>query len=1854
MLTRALHAYRILCLCGLFGLAQLALAQPRPGTGFPPFTPAQSGGFDAVNLQSLNVGFMVPVVSHPGRGLGFSYSLAYNSLAWRPVSNGTTKTWGFTDGWTTVGPIGTVTNQRQTIPFGSCQQTWFTNYVYTDPSGTPHLFPVARYTGCSPPANTLTGHALDASGYYMDISGTIAGAAPIVRAPDGTMVNFKTTFTINANGDLITQNPTITDPNGNQLTSVSCAPGNGSNPCISETDWTDTLGQTALKITNQYNGPNGVMSETDYSRLAVDGSYQAVALKYEFVTVQTNFGCSGVGEYTASNVRLVSEIDLPNGQKYAFTYEPTPGSTGPVTGRIKQVTLPTGGTITYQYPGPNGGLDCFDGASLQLTRTISDGSTSATWNYLRARNNKGGTTTITAPQLSYDSAANQTVITFDPTLGVETQRKIYQGAANGSPMRTINTAWSSSTSTFNITPTSQTVILEDGSTQSEVEIAYDTNGLLQSQKEHDWGSGAPGAVLRTTNFYYSTAYSNLNIIDRVVRQTVTDAGGTIKSRTDITYDDPGFINIPCITLAAQHDDADYGCSYTTRGLPTSVTTYTNASTPAGGVTKNFSYDSVGNLVSAQLNCCQQKQWNFSATTQYAFPDSVVSGGTGTQLTTSATYYLTTGQVKTSTDENGQITTLSYGDAGHLDRLTDIQRPDNAHITRAYDDLDHIVTDTSPVQGTNVVQTVTALDGLGRPVTTTTEDASNTIYSISQRQYDPLGRAYMASNPYTTSPQFFTTTQFDAMGRPTVVTLPDGAQTTSSYSTNSVTLTDPAGKQRRSLSNSLGQMIEVDEPGGGSAATPSSGSLAINGTLHSWTGSAQSATSGRVELTFSGTLQSKASCSPSGQPCTDSGTISITVAGFTKSVGYSSSTGTNSGPAVQALASAFHLDTNSPVDAIYYGADESGNYVMDLIARATGAATNYPLSTSIVSNNPSNFPTPSFQVSAGSSLIGGQDSSSGGTQYDSGVVYVSVGMFTASAPYSHTGNNTAAMIASALVAAGPTSLNQSGSPVTATVSGSTIALTYKAAGAATNVFVAADSSTANPDNPSFSSPGVTLSGGADAAPATLSTPAVTTYAYSGAGNLLQVTEGVQSRTYGYDDMGRVTDATTPEAGHVGYQYNSFSLLTQKTDARGVITTYAYDTLNRLQTVSYNVGSTGVPATPTVTYQYGTNSAQNNNGRLIKTLDGLGSEAYSYDQFGRVTQVQKAISGTTYSISYAYNLASELTQITYPSGRVVQQSFDAIGRLCEIAPQTTGCATAASPYATAYGYNSASQMTGFNYGNGVNAVFGYSTDRMQLTSLSYAKGTQALFGLNYFYQVDSTNCPTGSAGNNGQIQCITDTVDSGRNVAYTYDSLARLATAATKGSTNYPAWGLSFAYDRFGNRTAQTVTAGSGFPVSTPTDPATNRINVGSYTYDANGNMTNDGNNILVYDAANHTVSSTQSGVTSTYSYDCKSLRVVKSSGGTTTVYIFSGSKVIAEYQNGTAPNAPTREYIYSGSGLLAKIEGGTTNYYHADHLSTRATTDTNGSVVGQQGLYPFGDPWYDSGTTSRKKLADYERDPESGNDYALARSYVNRIGRFASPDPMGGGIGNPQGLNRYSYVANDPVNAADPSGMFVLGIDRFLSGWGGFGSNGSFGAGWDEFYFLENPTRVGTATLYHSLGDNFHFENYSSADLANFASEGELSVLGRWGIYNYALVDPTQGQTRRQLFRNAEDDALRRLTDPRCARAFQGGAARIRATSYRQVPRNAYPNYPDDWIATTLDATHVAINAQGAFYGNTGATIVDPTTNMRYDLTADSLRVLDILHELGHQLNITLNEWVNHHVDPIRELANDLYVLQNCF
>jgi RHS repeat-associated protein len=105
---------------------------------------------------------------------------------------------------------------------------------------------------------------------------------------------------------------------------------------------------------------------------------------------------------------------------------------------------------------------------------------------------------------------------------------------------------------------------------------------------------------------------------------------------------------------------------------------------------------------------------------------------------------------------------------------------------------------------------------------------------------------------------------------------------------------------------------------------------------------------------------------------------------------------------------------------------------------------------------------------------------------------------------------------------------------------------------------------------------------------------------------------------------------------------------------------------------------------------------------------------------------------------------------------------------------------------------------------------------------------------------------------------------------------------------------------------------------------------------------------------------------------------------------------------------------------------------------------NGTFVNSLDYTPFGQIF--SGDTSDPYLfTGKERDTESGNDFFNARYYASTTGRFLSPDPSGlayAHLANPQSLNLYSYVRNNPLRFVDPTGLAgcqLEGMDTSCNG-----------------------------------------------------------------------------------------------------------------------------------------------------------------------------------------------------------------------
>jgi RHS repeat-associated protein len=767
-------------------------------TGFPPFGSFQSTGFDAVNQQNLNAIFVIPISSIPGRGQSFQYNLANNSLlwtqttvapiTWTPVTDATgSPTWGWNYGPALAGEgqillqitshtcryIDPNTGMQAFAPY-----SFYSNFRYRDWVGTVHPFAGAytvasqnAQTYCGIQTTTYSGYSTDNSGFYIYAS----QSSTYVLSPAG----------VNAGGAPV-------DTNGNYISQTVHS---------NETDWTDTAGHLALKaIKNSTN--------TQYEWQDSSGNYTAAStttVQLSALSIKTNFACSGVGEYTGT-ASLPTEIDLPNGQKYLLTYEPTPSNSGYYTGRIKRVTLPTGGYYEYDYPTTAGdGIVCADASVNSLTRVMNDGTNTSTWTFSRAPSGSNWVTAVTAPQMPYDTAANNSVYTFNSS-AQQITAQFYQGAVLSANLkRTVNTAWTGGA------PATQITILENGHTQNEVETSYDTYGNLLTLKEHDWGTNLPGSILRTTTWTYlnSSPYISANILNRPTRVTVADSGGTIRSRTDAAYDESGYINSTCITGAPQHNDSNFGCSFTTRGDPTTVTTYTNPAGGTGPVTSHNYYDDLGNLTKVTDPNNNPTSYVYASTFGYAYPTTVTNA---LNQSNTSNYNSYTGRLISSTDPNNQQTTYTYDS---MLRLSQVNYPDGGQTAWTFTGATSITTTTKMNSSQNILTTA-LLDGLGRyKENQLNSDPEGVVYQ--DTTYDPLGRVYTASNPYrTTSDATYgiTTYRYDTLGRIISVTLQDGSVTTAAYATNTATVTDPASKKRQTGIDGLGRLTQVTEDPGG--------------------------------------------------------------------------------------------------------------------------------------------------------------------------------------------------------------------------------------------------------------------------------------------------------------------------------------------------------------------------------------------------------------------------------------------------------------------------------------------------------------------------------------------------------------------------------------------------------------------------------------------------------------------------------------------------------------------------------------------------------------------------------------------------------------------------------------------------------------------------------------------------------------------------------------------------------------------------------------------------------------------------------------------------------------------------------
>jgi hypothetical protein len=715
---RALAALIAFC-----SFAELAMGQVNPGT--PSFSAYDSGQYDTINLQNLNVGLHIPVMSKSG---AFPFKLAMSGGNSYVFDSGGTLAPGIiytslriaannlVGGLVPVG-YGTPTSATCPVADGGGSATELGSWHIITNDGTFHPFPATDviYVGttCS---SSFTDTTIDGSGFTLTV--TSSGGTVSVG-------------TISTSGGATYNGDSFTDSNSNTL-SYSAVTGN----------YTDTLGLTAATVTTSATNVIGSIGWTDIS-----GS-PAVTPTYTSYTLESSFNCSGAIDYSDSGIYLPTAFAFPDTTSLQLSWENNEVTSSYKTGRLAKITLRSGSTVSFNY-NPGGvtsapyNLNCTYLIPNSMTRTTSDGMVTYTWTKTTA----GNTTT------RLDIGKNKTVFTFNSTpVLTEVQSYVNTGTVasptySSTPTKQIVYCYNTSSPTVSSCPTA---VVQEPIT--EVDAFTTLGGMSTSSRQQTQYDGGPsGALPHYGNVTYSAQY--LFGATSPTRTTTITYGSACGSGSTVN-------NKPCSVITTENDSGTaYTVAYSKYSYDTHGNLLTTYVSPNGGTsflsnptvnsyngngTPSTTYDLAGNATTYAYNSANYT--GCGSCTQYPFATSVTKGG----LTTYATWNGIGGVKLTDEDASSNVTIYGYESSGGTAdpwwRLRSVTDPlsDETWITPTVTSLNS----SFEFNSSNSIQSITTtVDGYGRPIDT-------------QKQQSPTGTNYdTVSTTYSfggVNPTVFTT------------------------------------------------------------------------------------------------------------------------------------------------------------------------------------------------------------------------------------------------------------------------------------------------------------------------------------------------------------------------------------------------------------------------------------------------------------------------------------------------------------------------------------------------------------------------------------------------------------------------------------------------------------------------------------------------------------------------------------------------------------------------------------------------------------------------------------------------------------------------------------------------------------------------------------------------------------------------------------------------------------------------------------------------------------------------------------------------------------------------------------------
>lgn len=394
---------------------------------------------------------------------------------------------------------------------------------------------------------------------------------------------------------------------------------------------------------------------------------------------------------------------------------------------------------------------------------------------------------------------------------------------------------------------------------------------------------------------------------------------------------------------------------------------------------------------------------------------------------------------------------------------------------------------------------------------------------------------------------------------------------------------------------------------------------------------------------------------------------------------------------------------------------------------------------------------------------------------------------------------------------------------------------------------------------------------------------TTLVYNLFDNVSSITQGGVTESRFYNAQQRLCRLYRPDVGATAYEYDTIGNVTWEAkgasganttcSAAGVLasekTSFSYDNLGSIRQITYPDSS----GNSVYTYD--------NQGNLTRLTSGSTAWEYEYTSEGLVDKETLLVDNLAFVLDPTYNAMEQVTSLSYPSGRSVTFTLDALGRTLS-----------SGSYASNAQYFPNGQLKSFNYGNSL--TFNQTLDNHQRPELRRVSKTANLLSHQYSYDA------------NNNLTSIIDAVTPANSITnMTYDGLDRLKTANGF-------WGIgSFNYDAMGNIIRKTL---GPQDISYTYNAAKRLTSISgslsqSFTYDSRGNVTNNGVRAFTFNRANRL---TSSGNTS-YVYDGHGRRIIKTKNGAKTYSLYNSAGVLM----GTYENNGYTDYYYLGSQLVAK-------------------------------------------------------------------------------------------------------------------------------------------------------------------------------------------------------------------------------------------------------------------------------------------------------------------------------------------------